>query len=183
MDRSARAFQTVVWPMVGGLLGGGELVPVESVTADQFAAQLDQIAGIDAWIVQRDTYMFGLASRVQWVDRDPFNTFTVRMRRPNGVPTEYEKRKAQIATSGALYPKWMCHAYLAEADSSLLTAAVALTDDVIKAVDLQIGRMRTVREDGVQFWEVKWRELWGAGCRSLRYVGPNGAWPPLRDAS
>lgn len=167
--------------MVSSLLGGGELVPVESVTANQFAAQLDQIAGIDAWIVQKDSYMFGLGSRVQWVKR-PFNTFTVRMRRPNGVPTEYEKRKAQIATSGALYPKWMCHAYLAEANSCFLTAAVALTEDVIDAVDRKVGRKRTAY-DGVEFWEVKWREMWQGGCKSLRYVGPEGVWPQQAVAS
>jgi hypothetical protein len=180
MHNSACGFKTVVWPRVNVLLGGGELVPVESVTADQFARQLDQIAGIDAWIVQGGTYMFGLASRVQWVSRGPFNTFTVRMRRPNGVPTEYEKRKAQIATSGALYPKWTCQAFLAKADSEFLTAAIASTDDVIRAVGMRIGRPGTA-PDGVQFWIVPWGDLVRAGCRSLRYVGPKGVWPPAQD--
>ena len=175
LSNSARDFKDVVWPRISDAVGGGDLIPVESVTVDQFAAELDRIAGIDAWIVQRGTYMLGVGSRVQWVATGavPFNTFTVRMRRPNGVPTEYEKRKAQIATSGALYPKWTCQAYLEKAESGFLTAAVAATDDVIGAVDLGIGYKRTAY-DGVQFWVVPWGDLWRSGCGSLSVVDRNG---------
>lgn len=175
LGASARDFEAVVWPRVSGAFGGGELIPVESVTADQFAAKLDRIAGIDAWIVQGGTYMFGLGSRVQWVDAGaaPFNTFTVRMRRPNGVPTEYKKRKEQIATSGALYPKWTCQAYLSKASSEFLTAAVAATEDVIGAVEMGVGYERTAY-DSVKFWVIPWGALWRGGCESLSVVDHNG---------
>jgi hypothetical protein len=160
------------------------LIPVESVTVNQFAAQLDQIAGIDAWVIQRGTYMYGLASRVQWIKTEqgkrPYNTFSVRMSRPNGVPTEYQKRKAQIATSGALYPKWTCQAYLADSDSSFLTAGVAMTEHVIEAVDRGIGRMQPAPK-GVLFWAVPWKGMQAAGCPSVRYTLSRGVWLPTQE--
>lgn len=169
MTESARDFDRIVWPSIKAAVGGGELIPVESVSASGFAAKLDQIAGIDAWIVQRDMHMFGLASRVQW--NVAYKTFTIRMRRPNGATTEYEKRKAQIATSGSVYPKWTCQAYVK--GGALLTAAMATTKDVIAAVSLGIGYERTAY-DGVKFWVVPWADLWNAGCRSLHVLDADG---------
>ena len=169
MTESARDFDRVVWPSIKPAIGGGELLPVESVSASGFAARLDQVAGIDAWIIQRDMYMFGLASRVQW--DVAYKTFTVRMRRPNGMATEYEKRKAQIATSGSVYPKWTCQAYVR--DGGLLCAALASTKDVIAAVSLGLGYERKAY-DGVTFWVVPWRDLWNEGCVSLHVLDQSG---------
>lgn len=174
LSKSAEAFAGIVWPAIREAIGGGELIPVESVTSTGFAAKLDQIAGIDAWVIQQDAHMFGLASRVQWPDGRPgwpYKTFTIRMSRPTGSVTEFAKRKQQIATDGSLYPRWTCHAYVAE--GALVTAAFALTKHVIKAVEMNIGRERTVY-DGVKFWAVPWAALWTAGCKSLCVVDANG---------
>ncbi len=54
MHRSSKDFIEVVWPSLGPVLGGGNLIPVETVTANDFTATLDRTAGIDAWIVQAE---------------------------------------------------------------------------------------------------------------------------------
>jgi hypothetical protein len=178
LSRSAAAFERVVWPAVSPLIGGGQLVPVESVTAEGFTAVLDQVAGIDAWVVQQNRHIHGLASRVQWMPRGcaPFNTFTVRIARPRGAATEYQKRCEQIE-NGSLYPRWTCQAYLQEGTDGLLTAAVARTEDVIAAVTAKVGRSRSAYS-GERFWAVPWRPLVQGGCQSLHYVDGSGrVWP------
>lgn len=164
MSESANAFNEIVWPVIHSAVGGGELVPVESVTSSGFASTLDQVAGVDAWIVQQDRHVFGLASRVQW--DQPYKTFTVRTRRPNGVATEFEKRYAQIATPGSLYPRWTCQAYVDKTKRVLLCAAIVLTEDLINAVVGKVGYQRSAY-DGVQFWVAPWSDLWLASCASL----------------
>lgn len=173
--RSSKDFVEVVWPQVSGPLGGGDLIPVETVTANHFATILDRTAGIDAWIVQRDRHVFGLGSRVQWMREDqvPYKTFTVRLKLPSGRPTEYAKRQDQIATRGSIYPEWTAQAYLADGDRRLLTAALASTRDVIAAVTLGVGFERS-NPDGTRFWCVPWRDLWSGGCQSLHVIDSNG---------
>lgn len=178
MEPSAKAFKALVWPTIAPEIGGGELVPVESVTADDFKAMLDMIAGIDAWVVQQDRHIFGLASRVQamrpeWNNGLPWNTFTIRTQRPSGEPTEYQKREEQISTAGSLYPRWTCQAYTNAEMTGLLTAAVALTQDVIAAVRLGKGYDQRAYS-GEKFRVIPWGDLWKAGCRSLVVITREG---------
>src|SRR3989304_1287929 len=65
LKASSRAFVEVVWPVVGPGIGGGELVPVETVTASGFAKDLDTLAGVDMWQVVRPEGMRPIASRMQ----------------------------------------------------------------------------------------------------------------------
>lgn len=167
MSWSAQLFKDVVWPALSPRLGSADVIPVESVTEYKFAKELDTNAGIDAWVLQRQGYLRGLASRVQRTDRN-WRTFTVRMSRLSGRPTEYHKRKMEMATDGAITPYYWAHAYVSPA-GVLLGAAVAKASDVILAVGYQIGRERR-NPDGTIFWCVPWDELPTSGY-SLIEVG------------
>ena len=90
LNDSAFEFHRVVWPAIRDLCGGGELIPVESVTETGFARQLDVAAGIDAWQLHTSEGLRGLASRVQWVSGSAWNTFTIRRQRDSGTATEYD---------------------------------------------------------------------------------------------
>jgi hypothetical protein len=189
---SSADFGQLVWPTLAPLLGGGELLPVETVTANDFANELDRTAGIDAWIVQRGRHVFGLASRVQWLKpwRAPYNTFSTRMKVPSGRETEYDKRVRQIATPGSIVARWTTQAYVEcqcphypprheegthQQSRRLLTAGVAETAPVIAAVGLGIGYEKT-NDDGSRFWCTPWAELWTRGCQSLTIRHHDGHW-------
>lgn len=137
MASSSEAFIAHVWPSIQWACGGGELTPVESVTADGMTKTLDVLAGIDAWqVIDGRGYMRGIASRVQEIrpGGGVWNTFTVRSRRANGAATEYAKRLGAIqqASEGALYPGLTVQAYVNNFDSGpLLSAAVVRTVDLI----------------------------------------------------
>jgi hypothetical protein len=159
LSKSAAAFKNVVWPAIGPRMGGGEIIPVESVTTSGFARDLDIKAGVDAWVTYGSTHMRGIASRVQWVRTRPFKTFTVRMSRKSGTSTEYEKQRHRIATPGAVYPYFTVQAYLRDGTNDLLIAAAAKTEDVIAAVG-QIGWLQENSQDGATFWCVPWKSLY-----------------------
>lgn len=160
MSRSSEDFLSLVWPQIGD--GFGQLIPVETVTDNAFASELDRRAGIDTWVICVDGHMRGLASRVQWTD-DPYDTFTIRVRARNGGPTEYHKRRAELATDGAVRPHYICQGYINYARESLLSAAVARMADVIRAVDDRLGWAMPVNSDGTQGYAVKWSALESTG--------------------
>lgn len=173
MGRSAQAFKTVVWPALQPYLADAEAIPVESVTDHGFARELDALAGIDAWIIPSGKYVRGLASRIQWPrTQKNYRTFTVRLSKLNGARTEYDKRKTEMATTGAITPHYWAHAYLGRQDR-LLGAAVALTRDIIDCITDRVGCERHNPSDGTSFWCVDWDEL-RARRRSLIEVGPDG---------
>lgn len=164
LSKSAAAFKNIVWPVLGPRMGGGEIIPVESVTTSGFARDLDIKAGVDAWVTYGTTHMRGIASRVQWVHTRPFNTFTVRMSRrtPDGrenTDVEFKKQSHRIATPGAVYPYFTVQAYLRDGTDDLLIAAAAKTEDVIAAVG-RIGWKRTNGQDGATFWCIPWKSLY-----------------------
>src|SRR5690606_902725 len=49
IERSASALRDLVWPVISDLVGGGGLIPVETVRESDFARILDTTGGIDAW--------------------------------------------------------------------------------------------------------------------------------------
>lgn len=126
MSDSAFDFKRVVWPAISGWLGGGELIPVESVTDSKFASLLDQRSGIDAWHLSNEHGIRGIASRVQWTTR-PFDTFTIRVRVRSGAPTELHKRAAAISSNGGwLYPHLTVQAYVSERRTGRLVSVSAI---------------------------------------------------------
>lgn len=153
--KSSEDFLRHVWPAVGGLFG--EVIPVETVTDNQFAAELDRRAGIDVWLVSVDGHMRGLASRVQWTDKS-WDTFTIRIKSRYGNPTEYHKRKAEIATAGTITPYYVTQGYVTHDRNHLLGAAIARMADVIAAIDHDLG-YRKANGDGTEFYVIPWSAL------------------------
>ena len=139
ISRSQQRFRDLVWPVIQGHLGGGDLVAVEGENE-----LLDMYAGIDAWQVLRDSQcIYGIGSRVQtyW----SFGTLTVRAvtGRGNGH-TEFSKRVAAIA-DGALYPKWTVHAYVPE--EHLHEVAVIRTTDLFGYLEPHVAAGRVGKLD------------------------------------
>ena len=130
---SASDFLRVVWPIVQRMVGGGKIIPIESVTDDAMTKMLDAYSGIDAWHLSNDRQVRGVASRVQWVT--DWNTFTVRYSRDSGTKTEYEKRKADIdSNAGWLYPHLTVQAFISGNKGSggdLMSVAVMETKTLI----------------------------------------------------
>ena len=151
--RSADHFQRIVWPNLSPLLGGGNVIPVETVTDSRMAQILDQLGGVDIWYVNQEQ-IFPVASRVQYTDR-AWNTFTIRYSRPSGAPTEYDKRLRSIH-NGSLYPRWTIQAYVYK--DRLLTAAAVDTKHLIEVATKHLDQVRHNPADGVKFLFVHWHQ-------------------------
>jgi hypothetical protein len=159
LARSQRDFLELVWPQISRCCGGGDIIPVESVSDSGFASTLDLSAGIDAWQTLEDanagTVLRGIASRVQWGDR-VWDTFTVRRTVASGRPTEYAKRLAALNEDrGYLYPHLTVQAYIN--DGVLLSVGVARTRQVIEAV--RSDKHRPNPQDGSTFFYVAFDDV------------------------
>lgn len=179
MSDSAYDFLRCVWPKIASQLGGGRVMPVE-LASKSFAAELDVLAGIDAWhVIENEAGLRGIASRIQWGDRD-WSTFTVREHRPNGAATELEKRQKAVIyrDRGLLYPYLTVHAYmtLPRRQGRLLSASIVKTDDLYGHIFnscADIGPRpnrdgiwrKTNEEDGVTFLCISWVAMTKAGYR------------------
>lgn len=133
---SAYDFGRVVWPVVQDYCGGGQLVPVESVTDSAFARTLDMTAGIDAWQLHQ-AGLRGIASRIQWTLR-PYDTFTIRESTPRGGRTELAKRLQayQQIFDGWLSPAFHIQAYVTERRvGELLSVAAVRTNDLMWLIE------------------------------------------------
>lgn len=174
MERSSAAFEVAIWPAIKDYMGGGELIPVESVTNNTMTKDLDQIAGIDAWHILRITSeMRGIACRVQWISSNsqPWYTFTIRLQRTSGTRTEWHKRFQAIKrmNEGWLFPAITVQGYLARDTDELLTVGCVETDKLIKyIVNGEKGTDYLVREnsvDGNKFIAVHWDKLRECGVK------------------
>lgn len=167
ITRSSRDFVRLVWPVIGR--GFGEVIPVETVSENVFASELDRRSGIDVWLVSQDGHMRGLASRVQWRDQS-YDTFTVRIRSRFGGRTEYDKRRAEIAANresgrgGVLSPYYVTQGYVSSDGTRLVAAAIARMRDVIAAVEMDLGRAMPPNSDGSQGYAVPWAVLRDSGA-------------------
>jgi hypothetical protein len=176
MTKSAKALQEIVWPVMGPLVGGGRLIPVETVTSAGFTRELDLLAGIDAWQILSGQSMRGLASRVQFGER-AWNTFTVRSSLKSGYDTELQKRIRWADhgwEKGLLGPHLTCHAYVAERSGpdQLVSAAIARTRDIIAAIRCGYSYRRANGADGNVFECVDWSVLEEQGAVMCRWPEP-----------
>ena len=154
---SRRDFMDIVVPVSLPVLGGGEVIPVEDVSAEGFVRDLDVLAGIDAWhMVREDGLMRGIASRVQW--GPVYRTFTIRAKLPSGGSTELHKRMQALERSGEgwLFPHLTCQAYLTDHGGPLLAVGVAKTIDILWLVSHGYYTERTCKTDGNLFRVVSW---------------------------
>lgn len=149
------------------MLGNGQLVPVESVSARGFTKELDTLAGIDAWQVQSEKGIRGIASRVQWApfktrDGRPYDSFTIRKARESGVMTEFAKRVDALdrrQREGWISPAITVQAYVSEKGyGRLLCVGVARTHDLIRAVQNGWHTENVVRQNGSADFYVLWWE-------------------------
>lgn len=129
LRESAKDFLNVVWPKIKEWFGSGDLIPVEAITDSEMAILFDQKSGIDAWYIEDENGIRGIASRVQWGWKD-WRTFTVRMKTIFGGRTEYQKLTNAIENDW-LYPHWTCQAYLTK-NKHLLNVGRCKTKDLIE---------------------------------------------------
>lgn len=174
---STKAFLDLVWPVLSKKLPG-KLILVEGKTLaqaqgmrlpeDDPSSDLDRLAGIDAWHIERDRGIQGVGSRIQecpppWA---PYNTFTIRKSRTTGARTEYQKRKNAIKT-GHLYPHLTVQGYITKKhDGELLSFAVAPTEGIISAIGewLKLGQpdrmgIEVNRTGNASFYVVDWSPI------------------------
>lgn len=175
LSASATDFESVVWPAVRDWCGGGALAHVEASTDRVMASQIDVLAGIDAWqIMPSDGLMRGIASRVQW--GDAWDSFTIRMKRPNGATTEMEKRiRAYLDESSQwLHPALVVQAYLDKRGGELQHAIMARASDVYGFVldNFDCVERRTNGSDGVEFVVLWACDLEASGARVRRWTSP-----------
>lgn len=159
LTKSAKAFIEIVWPQISSssMIEKGELIAVESVTAKGFTKQLDILAGIDCWQIMGEG-MRGIASRVQFGNTD-YRSFTIRYKRPSGIPTEYEKRKLAIHNNkGLLYPYLTIQAYLTK-DNKFMSAGIIKTKDLFMCLDNKCFCGTRMNPDGVSFKFIPWIKI------------------------
>lgn len=166
ISASARDFREHVWPLLAGGLGGGDLVPVETVSDSMFTRLLDMEAGIDAWQVVTGEGIRGIASRIQW-GGTYWESWTVRTRRPSGVRTERDK--LIHADQTLLRPSYHVQAYLDGVGGAVLGAAAIRTNDLVRLLLAeQHGSERFNPVDGAAFVPVWWQAAEEAGFEVWR---------------
>lgn len=126
IQRSAETFRDTVWPHLAESLGGGELIPVETVTDSGFARLLDMLGMTDAWQVVNNRGMRGLSTRVQWTQR-PYRTWTVRSQLNSGRATEFHKL---MQPGDWQLPHYIVQAYVHPITLECLAAAAIRTADL-----------------------------------------------------
>jgi hypothetical protein len=162
---SAAEFERAVWPHFSQQLGGGTLVPVESVTESGFATLLDTLGMTDAWQVVEPEGMRALATRCQF-NGPNWHSWTVRYQRPSGRLTEWHK----LTQHGVWQlPHYIIQAYISSVGGQLLGAAAIKTRDLqVMLINGWTGPVRRNREDGVLFLPIYWDEAEAQGFQILR---------------
>jgi len=156
MKWSSKLFIETVWPMLTGVVGGGELMQMEGRPDQQLARELDMRSGIDAWQLIGDQ-MRGVAARVQQSNKD-WGTFTIRLKRDSGAKTEYEKRYEAITNGrGLIYPHLTIHAYAETKDGPIMSVGVCRTMDVIDFIHKGLNRVQ--RTNNATFAVCPWDKM------------------------
>lgn len=159
MGLSARYFRDEVWPLFEERLGGGRLVPVESVTDSEFAKLLDTQAGIDGWQLVSDGGIRGIASRVQ-VGRC-WRSWTIRTKTRYGGKTERDKLLDVDLT--LLRPSLHIQAYTASLREPPSAAACIRTADLIRLLVATSSREMSNPQDGNLFVPIWWDDALAQG--------------------
>lgn len=173
LAKSTKDFLEVVWPAVASSVGGGSIIPIEQLP-DAFSKLLDRGCGVDFFQQVDSERIRGIASRVQWVKEDCWQSFTIREWRHGETRTELAKRTDAInANDGRILPHLTIQAYLTDA-RQLLSVGVVETRLLIpkchealsKKDDYSFrrcGGLRSVGSFERMVW-VKWDWLNATGC-------------------
>lgn len=157
MDRSIKAFERIVWPELSARLPG-KIIRVEGNAGRMFES-LDQLSGIDMWLVS-DNGMRGISSRVQVCpDRRAYNTFTVRKARDSGAKTEFQKILDAISSDdNRVYPSLAIQAYVsAWENGKFLSCGVAKTSKIIQYI--LNGYAKVNRTTNAEFYIVPFADV------------------------
>lgn len=160
-----------VWPAIRAKCGGGDIIPIETVTDSGLAHRFDMLSGIDAWQVQENAGIRGIASRVQW-GRD-WGTFTIRYSRASGARTEWDKIRDHNPDDGYIRPHLVVQGYCTKPGGSLIAAYVLRARDLYAlATDehegtawfkrrvgdgnvMAVFEVQKLREKGVEVYEAR----------------------------
>ena len=165
LGKSALDFKTIVYPKIKNWFGGGDLIPIEGTTEKTLAELLDQNSGIDAWYIETNKGIRGVASRIQWKDKAknpknfPYNTFSVRYEKYNDVRTEFEKLSHAIKEDW-IYPYWFVQAYLTCHQGELLSVARCETKTLINLLKTNPNKYRLIDNyKDAYFKAVPWNDF------------------------
>jgi hypothetical protein len=160
MRRSKAAFESLVWPVVSDMIGGGELLSMELEVSDRVKTLFDVSSGIDAWQYRDGFGMYGIASRVQH-GRD-WSTFTLRVARSSGCRTEAQKLLEAVESGdGRAFPKWFVQAYTTAQVDPLLSVAVCDTRVILDCWKSRCGEMREC--ENAKFFTMWWHQMAAKG--------------------
>ena len=152
MSNSSAVFKNYIWDVIK--TEGSTLKMVEDFEEqDSMRAKLDQLAGIDAWIIKPDG-IIGIANRTQWSEK-PWDSFTVRLKRDSGADTECKKRIKAIFDSNELYlyPTITIQSYVTVTEGVIRVGSIK-TKTLFDAI--RRGRYKTNRTDNASFLYVDW---------------------------
>ena len=159
-------------PIIGLLMSGWELIPVEG-QANEVCRVLDMQCGIDYLLYSKYSgQVYGLASRVQYGRN--YRTFTVRKERESGAKTEYKKR-IDASTYGGLSPQYTMQAYVKDGEINGL--AVVKTEDLLNFIEKGLadeGRTGANKDGQATFYICGWDKLRDAGYAVKEYSQPDG---------
>lgn len=153
---SINLFVEKVWPVIQDHTDYKALTIVEGAT-DPTLHILDQLAGIDYYMMTEEGALASLASRVQ-SDGNDWQTFTIRRSCISRQVTEWQKR-VDAYLSDHVRPTYTSQAYMK--GDEILSMALIRTDDLIR-VALSLKEKRQLPDQTVSdgaFWYVPWHKL------------------------
>jgi hypothetical protein len=109
--------------------GDDQIKLIDDETDGEIGNDLDTLSGIDGY-QKGPLGMIAIAGRAQRGTN--WRTFTIRISRPSGARTEYEKRLWAVKHrhNGVLFPYWTTHSYLTSDGSSVLAIGLAKTEEL-----------------------------------------------------
>ena len=184
LEDSIFEFNRVVMPIIGPVFGGNnyEYIPVEGAGNDYLRSRLDELAGIDGYLVYKGIALRAMGLRNQWIKpgAEPWDSFTVRTWRESGAATELYKRMLAINNKkyGFQYPHLTIQSYteLPRRQGKLVSLAVTLTESLIQYADSNpdhIEERNTPDNGAARFLPIWWKtyekhnpplKIWKNGC-------------------
>lgn len=170
---SAFDFKRVVWPAIQVIFPGAYVVTTEGERGDA-AEVVDQVGGIDLWLVRDGTRLQGIASRLQY--REVWESFTIRARTAAGNISELDKKMAALRDRDEHFvvPNYTVQAYVERRRTGdLLLAIMIKTEDLFSFIEARpdLVQRRKNPADGSEFVVVWADDLRRAGVKVWNFAG------------